>query len=53
MELPCDSNLQYTYILHTPMNTKYICNTTCAMFKIRLGIVIALEETITNKVMRN
>jgi hypothetical protein len=35
------------------MNTKYICNATCAVFKIQLGIVIALEETITSKVMRN
>jgi hypothetical protein len=53
MELPCDSNLQYTYMLHTLMNIIYICNATHTMFKVQLGIVIALEETITCKVMRN
>jgi hypothetical protein len=53
MEPPCDSNLQYTYILHTLMNTKYICNATCVMFKVQLGILTALEYTITSKAMRN
>jgi hypothetical protein len=53
MELPCISNLQYTYILHTLMNIIFICNVTCAMFKVQLGIIPALKETITCKAMRN
>jgi hypothetical protein len=53
MELPCDLNFQYTYILHTLMNIIYICNATHGIFKVQLGIVIALEETITCKAMKN
>ncbi len=35
------------------MNIIYISNATCAMFKVQLGIVTTLKETITSKAMRN